>query len=676
MNTVKKAPRNFGLRAKITFTIVIMLIVSNTIMVLLNGLFARQFFSKQIKEDIQVISQQAADMIQKELTSTENLINTLSGSWQFMKDKSIAEKAEFYEKLARDLGFIEFLFAKPNGDGINLNTEAATFNLNHREYFHQSMKGKVFTSEILIDLVTGQKIIAVSAPYYENGKVVGVFAGMKDMNFVSELSKNFKWKDSSTIGVYNKQSTVVGHTNPEILNSGINIIEAAQTMPQYENTAKFFQTEIQTKSQGIGEYYFNNSNRIAGYVNLEGRDFTVLVSIATNEIYAPINQLFLWSALASLTILIICILFSYFNLSAKISKAIKQLQKDIEEIARYNLKGEVNQKFSNRGDEIGAIYRATLQLKENMTQIIRQLMSSSQELEEASVILRDKCDKATQVATEIAKSVDDISHGASSQAEDSQVGVEEIQTMSSLLEKNHSNLEKLMSYSMQTEELKNHGLITMNHLLESTEKNKNISEDIKQAMDQTKYSVDKIKSAGAMIQSIAAQTNLLALNAAIEAARAGEAGKGFAVVADEIRALAENSSSFTEQINQSVVELLSRTNYAVEKIDESSSVVEEQSHNVNDVEKRFDGIAESIGQLRLALQEIISSNDEINQSQNNLYSIIENSSALSEENAASTEEIAASTQMQTHSFEEIASESSKLLQLSTQLKDVVEKFQI
>ena len=90
-----------------------------------------------------------------------------------------------------------------------------------------------------------------------------------------------------------------------------------------------------------------------------------------------------------------------------------------------------------------------------------------------------------------------------------------------------------------------------------------------------------------MIKSIAEQTNLLALNAAIEAARAGEAGKVFVVVAEEIRKLAENSSSFTEQINNSVAELLSRADYAVDKINESSTVVEEQSMNVNEVEKKL-----------------------------------------------------------------------------------------
>jgi len=189
-------------------------------------------------------------------------------------------------------------------------------------------------------------------------------------------------------------------------------------------------------------------------------------------------------------------------------------------------------------------------------------------------------------------------------------------------------------------------------------------------------SAEKIETASEMIQSIADQTNLLALNAAIEAARAGEAGRGFAVVADEIRKLAEQSNSFTNDIKGVIDELKTKSSNAVDLIQETKQVVDEQAGSVGETEGKFTNIAEAIDAIKGVIDKLNQSSALMGENKNSIIQITQNLSAFSEENAASTEEASAAMEEQSATVEEIASSGDNLAKVAEELKTLIDSFTI
>ena len=652
-----------------------MLIVSNLIMLFINQGAIKKYFTSQVNDDMEVILDQAAMRMEAELKAVERTVDELSRN-TMLTDSSVpwADKVKFFSQRSNDLGYINFFYTDKKGLCVNLTETADKFDVSGNDYFKQAIQGKTSISKVRTDNIDGSKIIIVAAPLYKNGEIDGIFAGVKPTKFINDICGTFKWENTGILAVYDEETNLLGHTNQELAKDKVNIMEKAGD-PEYKEVAEFFTNEVKTKESGTGEYSFSGKDKLAAFHNFADRGITIAVSIDKSEVFDSVTQLTLLLITIAAIVIVIGIIFAII-IASRIAKPINSLKEDITELSDYNLSAAPKNDYSKRGDEIGDIYRATQGLKENFIEIVEKMKMSSHELNVSCQNFLEKSEKVSNSTEEIAKTLEEVAQGVTSQAEDTQVGVIQVQNLNNLIEKNDSNLKILGDASGNAENLKNEGLVTMKGLLKSTENSKSISNDIKEAIDNTQSSVDEIKVAGEMIRSIAEQTNLLALNAAIEAARAGEAGKGFAVVAEEIRKLAENSSKFTENINQSVSELLTRTAYAVEKINESTEIVENQSQNVDEVSVRFDGISDAITELKAAMDEIVVSNKQISEAQEKLYTVMENASALSEENSAATQEISASTQEQASTFEEIKDESRMLMELSEQLDEVIRRFRL
>jgi methyl-accepting chemotaxis protein len=165
----------------------------------------------------------------------------------------------------------------------------------------------------------------------------------------------------------------------------------------------------------------------------------------------------------------------------------------------------------------------------------------------------------------------------------------------------------------------------------------------------------KIGAVIKVITSIAQQTNLLALNATIEAARAGESGKGFAVVAHEVKELAKATSRATDEIGQKIEAIQSSTKNAVLAIGEIDSVINQ--------------INEFSASIASAIEEQTATTNEMGRS-------VKEAASGATEIATSISGVARTAQNTTIAANETQSAANDLANMASQLQTLVAQFKI
>ena len=327
-------------------------------------------------------------------------------------------------------------------------------------------------------------------------------------------------------------------------------------------------------------------------------------------------------------------------------------------------------------DEIGDMANELLEMKDALHNIVRSIQTEADALSQASDSLSTSVQSQMQVSESIAHTITDVAsdavHNNNSISEISNA----IEQVSARTEEMSASGTHVNQTAVEAVEDANNGMTFIQQLVQQNTTVSDSMTEISRVSEKLVTGSDAIKNVVTTIREIAGQTNLLALNAAIEAARAGEAGRGFAVVAEEVRKLAEQSSAATNEIEQTITQMIDSIQLAAGAITNAEEKVEASKEVTVETEKSFASIQKRLNDVRTNIEQISQAVDHTANDMQDVVGNVQNISAVAEKTGANAETVAAASEEQSASLHDVSDSAEALSQTASKLNDITSKFRL
>lgn len=638
-----------SIKHKILLAFIVMVTVSLSIVGIISASLNYSSTVNTLDQTMRQVASLAGDRIAHELNEYKNVAyETGSIARLADPDRSVADKKKIVDQRASTYNFQYGDIIGMDGRSIFDGTD-----YNDRVYYQESMKGNTYVSDPLLDRVTNQSAVIISAPLWENGipntKVIGVVYYVPQASFLTDIVSTINISPNSRAQIVDASGKIIAHVDSQYMD--MNMIELARQNADYKGIASLLSEQIKGAT-GFGQYTLEGVGKFLSYAPISGTPgWSVSVFAPKGDFLKETSQ----GIVIVIVIMAVFLLLSVataFGLAEIICKPIRLCANRLRLMAEGDFSSPVPE--SSAKDETGALLRDLKQCVNTTQDTIRDVSYHMGEIAKGNLttaVDRDYHGDFSGLAVSMRHIIDALNttmRNIQLSAEQVSIGSEQVsvgsQALSQGAQEQASSVEQLAAtageISGRVEENAKGAHAASEKARETAaelERGKQDMGQMMESMDRIGKSSEEINKIIKTISDIAFQTNILSLNASVEAARAGSAGKGFAVVASEVKQLSEKSSEAAKNTTALIAN-------SVQAVEEGKNIANHTAESLSKIIRSSEEAARLVHLISKATRQQADDLIQVMTGIDQVSTVVQTTSATAEEAAASSEQLSSQAQ--------------------------------